>query len=261
MEQGESTERTQTPESLELTPYKAPRQKRSRKSLERMLEAALQHIRSQGVESLTISGVVASVGLSVGAFYARFPDKTALLHAVQERFHAQLEPLIRAEMRREAESCTDLAAAVRAAFGVLIRRVTGERELSRAFMSLSVFDPVMRAKGEAVNRERRDALAEILLRYRDEIGHPDPRLAIDVAYGIYAAVVRGRLVFGSDHELYYGIATTQLYDELIRALTLYLKGEEAARTVGQFVPAETGLPAPEPAPETPAPETERPRPR
>ncbi len=249
MEEGESTERTQTPGSLEPTPYKEPRQKRSRESLKRILEAALQHIRNQGVETLTISGVVASVGLSVGAFYARFPDKTALLHAVQERFHAQLEPLIRAEMQEEAADCTDLAEAVRAVFSVLIRRVTGERELSRAFMSLSVFDPVMRAKGEAVNRERRDALAEILLRYRDEIGHPDPRLAIDVAYGIYAAVVRGRLVFGSDHELYYGISTTQLYDELIKALVLYLKGEGTANASGPFVPTEAGPSAAEPAPE------------
>jgi AcrR family transcriptional regulator len=206
------------------TPYKVPRQKRSRRSLERILEAAEQQIRAGGLESLTISGVVSSVGLSVGAFYARFPHKTALIHAVQNRFHERLEPAIRAEIAQETAGCTDLAQAVEAAFGVLIRKVTGERELSRAFMSLSVFDPVLRAKGEAVNRERREALAEALLNFREEIGHPDPRLAIDVAYGIYAAVVRGRLVFGEHHELLYGIDNATLYSELITALTLYLKG-------------------------------------
>lgn len=213
-----------------VTPYKTPRQKRSRETLERILAAAEQQIREGGLESLTINGVVSNVGLSVGAFYARFSDKTALLHAVQERFHDRLEPIIEAEMRRATSGCHDLAGAVKAAFEVLIAHVTGERELSRAFMSMSVFDPVLRAKGEAVNRQRREVLAEVLLPFRDEIGHPDPRLAIDVAYGIYAAVIRGRLVFGQDHELHYGITNKTLYEELIRALVLYLKGQQSPGT-------------------------------
>jgi AcrR family transcriptional regulator len=213
-----------------LAPYKWPRQKRSRASLERLLDAAEEQIRQNGFEALTISGVVNSIGLSVGAFYARFPDKTALLHAVQDRFHNRLEPIIREQMIAEAGPCTTLADAVEAAVEVLIRNVTGERELSRAFMSLSVADPVLRARGELVNRQRREALLEILIVHKDEIGHPDPELAIDVAYGMYAAVVRGRLMFGAEHELYYGIDNPTLYRELKQALTLYLKGDRECRT-------------------------------
>ena len=211
----------------QLTPYKAPRQKRSRESLERLLDATEEQIRLYGVEALTISGVVNSIGLSVGAFYARFPDKTALLHAVQDRFHSRLEPRIRDQMIAEAGPCTTLAEALDAAVGVLIRNVVGEREreLSRGFMSLSVADPVLRARGELVNRQRRETFSEILLAHSDEIGHPDPALAISVAYGMYAAVIRGRLVFGPEHELYYDIDTATLYRELKKALTLYLRGE------------------------------------
>ncbi len=208
--------------------YKAPRQKRSRESLEKLLDAAEDQIRHGGLESLTINSVVSRVGLSVGAFYARFPDKTALLHAVQDRFHNRLEPLIQAQMLADAASCATLAEALDAAIEVLVSHVTGERELSRAFMMMSVFDPVLRARGEAVNRLRREVLSEILMAYREEIGHPDPALAIDVAYGMYAAVVRGRLIFGLEHELYYGIGNTAFYGELKRALTLYLRGERLA---------------------------------
>jgi len=210
----------------QLTPYRSPRQKRSRESLERLLEAAEEQIRLHGVEALTISGVVNSIGLSVGAFYARFPDKTALLHAVQDRFHNRLEPRIREQMIAEAGSCATLAEAVDAAVDVLIRNVVGEREMSRGFMSLSVADPVLRARGELVNRQRRETLSEILLAHSDEIGHPDPGLAVSVAYGMYAAVVRGRLMFGLEHELYYDIDSATLYRELKRALTLYLRGEQ-----------------------------------
>jgi len=210
-----------------LTPYKSPRQKRSRESLERLLEAAEEQIRLHGVEGLTVSGVVNSIGLSVGAFYARFPDKTALLHAVQDRFHSRLEPRIREQMIAEVGPCPTLAEAVDAAVEVLIRNVVGEREreLSRGFMSLSVADPVLRARGELVNRRRRETFSEILLAHSEEIGHPDPGLAISVAYGMYAAVIRGRLVFGPEHELYYDIDTATLYRELKKALTLYLRGE------------------------------------
>jgi AcrR family transcriptional regulator len=211
-----------------MKPYKMPRQKRSRESLERLLDAAEDQIRVEGLESLTINSVVSRVGLSVGAFYARFPDKTALLHAVQDRFHNNLEPMIRAEMLEEAGDCATLAEAVYAAVEVLIRHITGERELSRAFMMMSVFDEVLRARGQAVNRLRRETLVEVLMPHRAEIGHPDPKLAIDVAYSMYAAVVRGRLIFGVEHELHYGIDTATLYDELKRALTLYLRGGQLA---------------------------------
>jgi AcrR family transcriptional regulator len=211
-----------------MKPYKTPRQKRSRESLEKLLDAGEDQIRTEGLESLTINSVVSRVGLSVGAFYARFPDKTALMHALQDRFHERLEPVIRAEMLEQAGSCATLAEALEAAVEVLIRNVTGERELSRAFMTMSVFDPVLRSQGEVVNRLRREALIEVLMPHRAEIGHPDPVLAIGIAYSMYAAVVRGRLVFGLEHELYYGIDNTTLYGELKRALTLYLRGEHAA---------------------------------
>jgi AcrR family transcriptional regulator len=206
-------------------PYKTPRQKRSRESLERLLEAAEAQIKAEGLDSLTVNTVVSRVGLSVGAFYARFPDKTALLHAVQNRFHNRLEPVIRAQILEEAGSSPDLASALAAAVEVLIRNVTADWELSRGFMMMSVFDPVMKARGELVNRDRREVLTAVLLQHEAEIGHPDTRLAIDVAYGMYAAVIRGRLIFGLEHELYYGMDSDTLYRELKKALTLYLRGD------------------------------------
>ena len=210
----------------QLTPYKSPRQKRSRESLERLLEAAEDMIRQNGYESLTINGVVNSIGLSVGAFYARFPDKTALLHALQDRFHSRLEARIREEMMREAGSALTLADTVDRAVDVLIRNVVGERELSRAFMTLSVQDPILRASGERINRQRREMFSDVVMRHDAEIEHKDPQLAVDIAYGMYAAVIRGRLVFGAEHELYYGIDSPTLYAELKQALYLYLRGEQ-----------------------------------
>lgn len=205
--------------------YRVPRQKRSRESLERLLDAAEEQIREGGIDSLTVASVLSRAGMSVGAFYTRFPDKTALLHVLQDRFHNRLEPVIHAELRDEPDAPETLAQAVERTIGVLIKRVTQEMELSRAFMMNSVFDSVLRARGERVNRERREVLIEVLLNHRDEIGHPDPVLAISMAYGMYAAVLRGRMVFGQEHELYYGIDSQTIFTELQRALCLYLRGD------------------------------------
>lgn len=206
-------------------PYRIPKQKRSRESLQRLIEAAERQLAEVGLESFTIAGVVSRANLSVGAFYARFPDKTALLHAVQDHFHNRLEPAVHSEMRERCTGARDLAEAVECAVDTLVRHVTGERELSRAFMMSSVFDTALRARGEGVNRERREVFASVLLAHSDEIGHPDPALAVEMAYAMYAAVVRGALVFGPQHELYYDISDQTIVRELKRALTLYLRGE------------------------------------
>ena len=104
--------------------------------------------------------------------------------------------------------------------------MVGERELSRAFMSLSVTTPsCAREVSWSTGRDERRS-ARSCCAHSDEIGHPDPSLAISVAYGMYAAVVRGRLMFGAEHELYYGIDSATLYRELKKALTLYLRGEQ-----------------------------------
>ncbi|HLA80061.1 MAG TPA: TetR/AcrR family transcriptional regulator [Thermoleophilia bacterium] len=211
-------------ELIEAPAYKTPLQKRSRESLERILEAAEEQIRAEGLESLTIADVVRGAGLSVGAFYSRFPDKTALLHAVQERFHNKIEPLIHQELSAPPEDGETLEGAVNRSIDVLIKYVVGERELSRAFMMSSVFDPILRSRGEQVNQARRETLVSVLMAHSAGIGHPDPVLAIGMAYAMYAAVVREVLMFGAQHELYYNIPSCTIFSELKEALALYLRG-------------------------------------
>jgi AcrR family transcriptional regulator len=208
----------------ESTPYNIPRQKRSRESLERLLDAAEEELSTKGIESFTIADVVARAELSVGAFYARFPDKTALLHAVQDRFHNRVEPMLHAAMKERGGAAKSLEEAIHCLIDILVEHVTGQREISRAFMMTSVFDPVMRARGEQVNRQRREVFDSIVLAHRAEIRHPDPVLAVDMAYNMYAAVVRGTLVFGQQHELYYDMTNQIIVKEIKRALTSYLAG-------------------------------------
>ena len=63
----------------------APQQDRSRQTLERLLDATEQIIRTRGVDAVTIPEVARAARSSVGSFYARFTSKAALLQTLHER--------------------------------------------------------------------------------------------------------------------------------------------------------------------------------
>lgn len=65
--------------------HRAPRQERSRRTLERIEAAALELLEEGGVGAVTVQAVVDRAGSSVGSFYARFPGKEELLRYLEER--------------------------------------------------------------------------------------------------------------------------------------------------------------------------------
>ncbi|GIS78817.1 MAG: hypothetical protein CM1200mP14_03830 [Gammaproteobacteria bacterium] len=56
-----------------------PKQSRSRQTLERIVQAALEILEEQGHKALTVQTVVDRAHSSVGSFYARFSGKEDLL--------------------------------------------------------------------------------------------------------------------------------------------------------------------------------------
>ena len=68
---------------------KPPRQARSHKTLERILDAAEALLIEKGAEAMTVAEVARRARSSVGSLYARFSGKDALLISVFERFLEQ----------------------------------------------------------------------------------------------------------------------------------------------------------------------------
>jgi AcrR family transcriptional regulator len=65
---------------------KQPKQKRSRDTIETIIEATTRIIEDEGLGALTTNRVARVAGVSVGSLYQYFPNKEALVAEVRERF-------------------------------------------------------------------------------------------------------------------------------------------------------------------------------
>ena len=126
---------------------KTPRQQRSSDSLERILKTAETLIRNKGYEALTVAEVVRRSNTSIGTFYARFQDKTALLHAVQERVHGREETQIRDEAAKIDWEALSLEETVRSLVDIKQEATNGNDRLLEAFVVYGATDPVLRERG------------------------------------------------------------------------------------------------------------------
>src|SRR5437762_6307200 len=70
--------------------FRPPQQTRSRETLDRILDAAERVLDEKSFTEATLAEIMERAGVTVGAFYRRFPDKDALLHFLDERFFQQI---------------------------------------------------------------------------------------------------------------------------------------------------------------------------
>lgn len=69
-----------------LKPRKTPRQARARVTVDAIFEATIQVLLRDGPHRLTTTRVAERAGVSVGTMYQYFPNKQALIHALNERY-------------------------------------------------------------------------------------------------------------------------------------------------------------------------------
>jgi AcrR family transcriptional regulator len=201
---------------------KPPQQARSQKTLENMLDAAEAMIAEGGVASVTVSEVVRRAGSSVGAFYARFPDKDALLSTLHQRSCG--EALATAELALDPARwvSTDFARAVFEVVRFTALQCRERRGLMLAFIAMAANDRAYAERRAQLDDGLAALLHAFLSERRDEFTHPDVRLASTVAIRL----IMGSLELGGlsrqpdDPEN--SLPDERLAEELSRAVLAYL---------------------------------------
>lgn len=196
-----------------------PQQRRSRESLERLMQAGEALLARDGYDGLTVAEVSRRAKVSVGSVYGRFESKDALVHAIHLRM------LTRMNDQATLGDEPDLEATVRAGVGALATVMHRERALLRAFMLRGPVDPKIAEPGSRASRAAADAFRHRVLRHRDEISHRDPEVAADVAFRTVYDVLARQVMYGPTFESARAISWDELVEELIEVCLAYLGAE------------------------------------
>lgn len=208
-----------------LTPLhwvRPPLQARSQKTLERVLDAAEEIIAERGVAALTISEVVRRAGSSVGAFYARFPDKDSLLATLHERSCGEALATAELALHPARWETKELGAMVSEVVRFTVSLCEERRGLLLAFIALAASDAAYAERRATLESQIAALLYEFLRARESEVSHPDLRTAAHVAIRMMLATAEyGALIQrGSPSEP--DLSDDRIAAELARAVLSYL---------------------------------------
>lgn len=200
-----------------------PQQTRSRESLERVLAAGQQLLEEEGWEGFTVQEVSRRAKVSIGSIYARAPSKEALILAVYDRAVEEIA-------RENAEALTEDGAWEAMGTRELIveavremgRQMLNHELILRRIMNRAPVDAVIRARGDAQIRRLGERWEELLRRRESEYRHPEPGLAIEVAFRMVFATVARRVALGAQFGAPHEVPDQRLLDEVGRAVAAYL---------------------------------------
>ena len=146
---------------------RTPHQRRSRERVERILNGAAALIAECGSHSLRMSDVARLAGVSIGSLYQYFPDKSAIIQTLAERYNAQGRDCIEAGLAH-VHTIDDLCDA----FGALIDEYYAmflAEPVMRDIWSSSQADNALRDIELANSRKNGADLVKVLARLRPTV--------------------------------------------------------------------------------------------
>jgi AcrR family transcriptional regulator len=200
-----------------------PLQNRSRETLERVLDAGEKLLVEKGWDGFTVQEVSRRSKVSIGSIYARAPSKEALLLAVYDRavdrIAADNEAGLAADEHWAGMEPRELIMEATRELAVQMLR---HQAMLRVFMNRSPVDPVISERGDQAVRKAASRYEELLLRHKDRFTHPDPSLAIEIAFRMVFSPMSRRISFGPNWGAYRPVEDDQLIEELGRGVAAYL---------------------------------------
>src|SRR5438477_1226792 len=204
--------------------FRPPQQTRSRETLDRILDAAERVLDEKSFTEATLAEIMERAGVTVGAFYRRFPDKDALLHLLDERFFHEMQDrageLLDPKHWRGASIAEILSEFSRTAVDVYSTR----RGVARSLFLRARVDPVIQATARQVNARCIELLRALLLDpiRRAEITHPDPERALALGFMMFFGALRETTVFGEVWPDHRELVGENLGDEMAHLYLAYL---------------------------------------
>lgn len=223
-----------------LRAAKPPRQSRSQRSLERLLDATRELLEQRTFDEISVAEIVARAGSSVGVFYSRFADKLSLLDCLDELYAREVIEEFSGLAGGWRPRTLSLEQKIGEAARFLVRFHRPRRGLIRAL----VLHARLHVGGPFSERTRRmqsasGGIVPALLEHADEIAHRDPELAVRFSMVQALTTVREHVLFPEGPAATAPLDDAQLAREVARSWRAYLSGCAASVTGRPRAPKET----------------------
>ncbi len=218
--------------SPQLVWVKPPLLARSQQTLARLLDAAEALISEGGVEAATVAAVTRRAKSSVGAFYARFADKEALMRCMLERFYEQAAATTDMALDSERWREAALDEALHTLLLFMLQSLRERRHLVVAMMVRAATTPELQALMQRLHQQITQRMAELLEARAAELSHPEPATALHVCIWLVLSAVETRLLY-ADSKTDNDLDDQQLAVELTRMCVSYLGLNVAATPLSE----------------------------
>ena len=205
---------------------RTPRQERSRATLDRIVAATSDLLEEKTFDEITVAEIVGRAESSVGAFYARFDDKAALLDYLDE-LYARRVLRVAGGAARSVGAGRTLREQIRDLVDYLVRLHRVQPGLLRTLIVEA------RRQGEGAFRERTrrmnrtiPPLMDRLLEHSERIRHPDPSSAVYLGLLMVFSAIREVVLFPEGLAEFVDCDDEALIDELTDAYLAYLRVED-----------------------------------
>jgi AcrR family transcriptional regulator len=198
-----------------------PLQRRSQESLERVLNSGFEVLRERGFDGFTLHEVSDRAGVSIGSIYSRVPSREALIMAIYERVMGWTDEQ-EAVQRDAGHSELPVREWVEAIVTDMATQMLGHADVLRVFMKQAPLHEEILERGAAKSKETGKTFTRALLQRRDEIAHPDPELAVDMAWRIAYNEIARWITHGPNFESTRKLSEKTMVRELARAIADYL---------------------------------------
>lgn len=219
---GRAKKSPEPPEEGALRSVSTPKQARSEETLQRLLDAAEALILEHGLADVGITDIVREASSSVGGFYSRFRNKGELLLALHERRQRAVRGRVRAMMESDVFGAASARRIVHECVRMLIAETASRHRMQAAFLQAVVAEPVAWQTGIDFRRQLVDLVTDILLRRRDQIGHPEPDQAVPFAVHAALALMDQRALFNDIDPRWTEMDPERLGAEMERLVCAYL---------------------------------------
>jgi AcrR family transcriptional regulator len=178
--------------AADLQWIKPPQQARSQQTLERILETAEELVLEGKLDTTPVKQIARRAGSSVGAFYARFPDKEALFQCVFQRFYDEAVATVNHALEPERWEDVTIDDIVHNAVSFLLTIFRQRRGMIAAFALRAAKDPELGNHGQQLAFLVVERMAQLFEHKNIHIAHPRPREALGMLVWLLLSALEAR---------------------------------------------------------------------